>query len=67
MLILLSLTITCFIGCEDDPILSPSNNAEEECTGSYCSLKLSPLEPLLKSNSKTAVLWHLDASNPETF
>lgn len=63
---ILLLTVLSLLGCEDDPILTPSSDSEEECTGSYCRLQLIP-QQLFSIPTRNAFHWIQDSSNPEVF
>jgi hypothetical protein len=53
------------IGCEDDPVLAPSNEGEGECTGSYCRLFLKPLNNESFLPNMTVKLFGIQEYNPE--
>ena len=58
--------LLALVACEDDPILTPSGESEEECTGSYCRLQLIP-KKFLSKPTKNVFHWMNDSSNPEIF
>lgn len=55
------------MGCEDDPILTPTVEEGEECTGSYCRLQLDIFQPWANQTQSTVFHWELNSSNPEVF
>lgn len=57
---ILSLTFGAFMmaSCEDDPLVTPTGDDDDDCTGSYCRLDM--------NGSKTIAI-HLPKNNPEKF